>query len=359
MSGKERYLRRRGKHISVEERFYIETELRKGTSISEIARSIDRPRETIQREKKKGLVVQRDTYLKEHTAYFADAAQRITEFRQSKKGAQLKIGNDYKMAAAIEDLILDFGYSPDAALMELEANGWSKLPCTKTVYNYVHNEVLTITIRDLPMKGKQRRAASKKYRHAHRNIKGKSIELRPKEVKKREVFGHWEGDLIVGAQGTKSVILTMVERKTRKLITAKFSSREKYHVIDFIDLLEVRFGKRFSGVFKSITWDNGSEFADFEAMERSRYKSRSQSSRTEVFYAHPYCSSERGTNEVTNRFLRRRIPKSCNIGLISDKQIQEVTKWINNYPRRILKKYGYLNSEEAFECELAKLDVAS
>lgn len=350
---------RRGRHLSKSERFYIEVELRKGTRVAEIAESIDRPRETIYRELKRGSVMQRrdtSSSIRYAEVYLADAAQRRAVYNQQRKGSDLKIGSNMELLNDIEHLVLEEGYSPYAALQALHRKlgwAWADLFSVKTFYNYVHAEVLGITMRDLPMKGKQKKRSAKVYRHAHRNVRGKSIELRPDEVRGRKEFGHWEGDLIVGAQGTRTVVLTLVERKTRKLITSRFDDKTARNVVGFLDRLEARCGRRFPKLFKTITWDNGSEFADFEGMERSRYKSRAGAPRLDVYYAHPYRSCERGSNECMNKMLRRFVPKGTNIKKISKAGVEEATRWINNYPRAIL---GGESSNEIFEREMALLE---
>jgi len=99
-------------------------------------------------------------------------------------------------------------------------------------------------------------------------------------------------------------------------------------------------------VFKSITADNGSEFLNYEAMERSV----SGGCRTHIYYAHPYSSWERGSNENANRIIRRFIPKGSDISKFTRKQIQTIEDWINNYPRKIL---DFETPEERFIQELA------
>lgn len=350
---------RRGKHLSASERYYIEVEHSKGTRIAEIAESINRPRETIYREIKRGSVLQRrDTSsdIRCEMVYFADAAQRRAAYNQQRKGSDLKIGSNKELAADIERWIVKEKNSPYAALVNLQkVDGWmaDELFSVKTFYNYVHAGVLGITMEDLPMKGKQRKRDAKKYRHAHQNVRGKSIELRPDEVKDRLEFGHWEGDFIIGAQGTRTVVLTLVERKTRMLITARFNSKEAKNVVGFIDRLEARYGTTFPKLFKTITWDNGTEFSDFEGMERSRYKSRQDASRVEVYYAHPYCSSERGSNECMNKMLRRFVPKGTDIGKVSKDKLRKSTEWINAYPRAILRGES---ASALFARELALLE---
>ena len=86
--------------------------------------------------------------------------------------------------------------------------------------------------------------------------------------------------------------------------------------------------------------DNGREFLDWEAIEKSVI---SKETRTLVYFAHPYSSWERGTNENQNRMIRRFIPKGTDISKLSDKDIETIEKWMNNYPRKIL---GYKTANE-------------
>ena len=108
---------------------------------------------------------------------------------------------------------------------------------------------------------------------------------------------------------------------------------------------------RIRKIFKTITCDNGSEFADYERMELS---TRGNSSRTAVYYCHPYCSSERGSNEKQNQMIRRWITKSTKIEQYSDEYIQNTADWLNNYPRGI---FDYETSRYLFQRELQKLGI--
>lgn len=345
------------RHFTYEERFYIEIALKNHTSVATIAEHLHFTRKNIYREIKKGLVVQKgqSALLDEMLVYKADYAQRISALRQSKKGSSLKIGKRIDLAETIEYLIKSKGYSPFAALDTLKANNTQNLFCTKTLYNYIHAGVLDLDMSDLPMKGLQIRKKKNAYKHAHKRLHGKSIEVRPERVSDRTEFGHWEGDLIVGAQGSKTVVFTLVERKTKMLITQKLPCKEMAGVVGIINSLEYKYGRRFSDVFKTITFDNGSEFQDFRGMETSQFKCRQDHKRTEIYYAHPYSSYERGQNEVTNRFLRRKLPKGKNLGAFSKQYIQDVTKWINSYPRKSVAHLGCHTAAQAFAQELDQI----
>ena len=99
-------------------------------------------------------------------------------------------------------------------------------------------------------------------------------------------------------------------------------------------------------MFISITADNGSEFLDYLALEQSV---KGHSCRTHIYYAHPYSSWERGTNENTNRIIRRFVPKGCDIGKYTHEELRKIEAWINGYPRKIL---NFKTAEELFVVEL-------
>ena len=113
-------------------------------------------------------------------------------------------------------------------------------------------------------------------------------------------------------------------------------------------------GIRYQKIFKSITFDNGTEFAAAEGLERSCVNKRLP--RTKVYFCHPYSSWERGTNENTNGMIRRRFPKGTNFAAVTNAQIAQAENWINNYPRKIL---GYKSSEIVFRECLRELGIAA
>ena len=193
---------------------------------------------------------------------------------------------------------------------------------------------------------------------ASRAPAGESIEQRPEEIDEREEFGHWEGDTVYSGKGkrkTTRALLTLTERKTRKEIIIAIPNRKAETVVKALDALERKLGaRRFRAIFKSITFDNGTEFAAAEELERSCVNKRLP--RTKVYFCHPYSSWERGTNENTNGMIRRRFPKGTNFAAVTNAQIAQAENWINNYPRKIL---GYKSSEIVFRECLRELGIAA
>lgn len=198
----------------------------------------------------------------------------------------------------------------------------------------------------------------KKNKSASRAPAGESIEQRPEEIDGREEFGHWEGDTVYSGKGkrkTTRALLTLTERKTRKEIIIAIPNRKAETVVKALDALERKLGaRRFRAIFKSITFDNGTEFAAAEGLERSCVNKRLP--RTKVYFCHPYSSWERGTNENTNGMIRRRFPKGTNFAAVTNAQIAQAENWINNYPRKIL---GYKSSEIVFRECLRELGIAA
>ena len=330
------------KHLSEKERYKIEALTRQGISATEIGKSLEpkRDRRTIEREIKRGLTVQRDYEYRERLIYLADVGQRVYDTNGSNKGRGLKIGHDHALARHIEEKIKNEKWSPDAIIGNIKAEGleFSTSICTKTVYNYIDKGIFAeISNNDLWVKKECRKRNYNKVRTvALNNRNGKSITERPKEAEERAEAGHWEIDLVVGKQGTKAAILTLVDRKNRKSMYVITKNKTQKEVLAAIRRVRRRVGGNFDKVIKTITADNGSEFLDSEGIKKA-------SKCNEVYYAHPYSSWERGSNENGNRILRRFVPKGTDIGKLTAKELQRIEDWVNNYPRKIL---GYKSANQ-------------
>jgi len=332
--GKDTTRKRRWKQLTEKERYKIEALSQQGLTPAEIGKALSpgRDRRTIEREIKRGWTKQRDSEWCERHVYLADVGQRIHNECAANKGRELKIGHDHKLAQHIENKIKGERWSPDAVIGNIKAEGlqFETSICTKTVYNYIDKGIFAgISNKDLWVK---KDGARREYRQirtvALNNKNGKSISERPKEANERTEQGHWEIDLVVGKQGTRAAILTLVERKTRRALYVLVKNKTQKEVIAAIKRVRRRVGGNFADVFKTITADNGSEFLDSEAIKKA-------AKCTEVYYAHPYSSWERGSNENGNRILRRFVPKGIDIGDLTEGELQRIEDWVNNYPRRI------------------------
>lgn len=332
--------KRKFKHLTERERYQIEILLKEKKSPAEISKALGYHKRTIEREISRGTVRLLTSQLEYKDTYCADVSQSKYITNGKRKGPGLKIGKDHELAQHIENRIIKGRFSPDVVIGEITANGlkFKTKICTKTLYNYIDQGVfINLTNKDLPVKRNKKKGKYRKVRIAHKNLKGTSIEDRPKEIENRAEYGHWEMDSVVGKQGgSGAALLVLTERKTRQEIIRKIGAKTQQAVLKELEWLERKYGKAFYEIFKSITVDNGSEFLDFEMIAKSAIKPGQQ--RTKVYYAHPYSSWERGTNENSNKLIRRFIPKGTDIGKISLKEIKWIENWMNHYPRKI---FGY------------------
>jgi IS30 family transposase len=327
------------KHLTKRDRIAIENYLKIHMTKTQIAKEIGCSRSTINREIKRGLYDRNvDWNVEKH--YSADIGQNIHDEKATTKGAPLKIGNDWDFVRYVEDKIINEKYSPDSIIGRIKVEGlnFSGMVSTRTLYNYIDSGVIFphVTRESLLMKGKRIRKYDKVKPVRIKKPLVKSIEDRPKDILNRDCCGHWEMDTVYGKQGgDKSVLLVLTERKSRAEIIRKIPDRTIDSVVFELDKLERDIGCLFPKYFKTITMDNGSEFMDDKRLERSVIGGK----RTTVYYCHPYCSSERGSNENANKLIRRFIPKGSDISQYSDSYITYIQEWINNYPRRILGYY--------------------
>jgi IS30 family transposase len=335
--------KRKNKYLSVKERWQIEILREKKYTGREIAKILGRDQSTINREIKRGTLVLLDSELREVPKYQADYGQRDYEEQRKGKGRLLKIGFDHELSRHIERKILEDKYSPAAVIGEIiqKKMEFKTILSIKTVYNYIYRGVFVGVGENNLIYVKSRRKRYRKVGKVNKSRLFKSIEERPKVVNKRIEFGHWEIDLIKGLIKTRACLLTISERVTRKEIIIKLSSCTVEEVNRALTDLEKEYGDSFARIFKTMTADNGSEFLDWVKLEESRL--RPGTKRTRIYYAHPYSSYERGTNENLNRMVRRFVPKGIDIGTVSIETIKEAQDWLNNYPRKI---FGYKTAND-------------
>lgn len=338
-------------HLSAAERSKMEAFLDDKKKIGEIALLLGRNRSTLHREIKRGTINRIQTDLTEKRKYRANVGQQDYLKKCLNRARPLKIKNDKPLQEHIRLKMTRNHFSPDAILGEIKAAGiqFKETICTKTLYNYIDAKVIPgVSHKDLWEKGKRKKRRYKTVvRVTTRNRRARSIEERPKEVNDRLEYGNWEGDTVKGLRrGSKAGLLTLTERKTRQQIILKIKDSTHESVQAAFDGLEQRYGADFKANFKSITFDNGSEFLGWESLELSILKGGEK--RTTIYFAHAYSSFERGSNENHNRMIRRFIYKGLDIGGFSEEEIKKIEDWMNNYPRRIL---GYNTPNQAVKIE--------
>lgn len=210
--------------------------------------------------------------------------------------------------------------------------------CKETIYGFIYADAKRggTLWQHLPRAKRQRKRRCPRLdgRGRGRIPNQRSIEQRPAEVNERLSVGHWEGDLINGAPGTGHLV-TLVERKTRFTLVGYVKTKEAAVVSEkVIELL----GPPPSGVVESLTLDNGKEFAFHQKIERE--------TGALVYFAHPYHSWERGTNENTNGLIRRLFPKGSSFGEFGVAELSEIERFLNDRPRKCL---GWMTPREAMK----------
>lgn len=298
-----------------------------------------------------------DTNLVEHIELSATAA-----FNRRTKNHKVPNNSKVDKAKPFIDMIIDEVKSNKLSSIDETINYYKlhepdkiegmETVCTKTFYSYVKAGKISLKPIDLPrMPGrKQRKKNFKTY--IPKGQKGTPIDQRPKDVETRETFGHWEGDLVTGPRdGKNGAFLTLIERKTRFYYMIPITSKTSKQVFMKINQLNKFYGDSFKDIFKSITFDNGSEFARYKDIEK---KPGQKQQRTKVYFGRPYHSCDRASNENCNGLIRYFVKKGTDINTIPKEKSIDINDKINNKKRKIL---GYLPAEQLFLEELEKLGV--
>lgn len=263
------------------------------------------------------------------TRYAYDVAQRITKENSKRSHYKCKVADDNIDIMNIVKISRKENISIENALFIYEEITNRKCPvCLKTLYNYAHKGKFKLHKVNFKFYKKD-----KKQNYEGKMVqKGQNISQRPIEAEKRLEFGHFEGDLIIGNPKTsKSNLFTLTDRKTRYEIAIKVPDKTTKSIVEALNQIEHKLGSdNFRILFKSITFDNGVEFRDVKGIENSPFTNRE---RVKTYFANPYHSWERGTNENVNRQLRRYFPKGTDFSKISQ---EVITKTVNkiNYGKR-------------------------
>lgn len=265
--------------------------------------------------------------------YNAADAQKDYLFKRGLSKGEYLLKKCQKMAKFIEDKIKIDKWAPDAIVGFMKVHnyfskdGFSYIS-TPTIYNAIRHGIINVKLGDT-----RRMKEIPDYKCHNNSLSASkipySIETRPDEINSRQVFGHFELDTIISKRnGKHHCLLTITERKTRFEIILRISSKSSVEVVKKINQLKIFFNKHYNKIFKSFSTDNGSEFSDFLGIISN--------SKTKIYFCHPYCSGEKGTNEKHNSIIRYFIPKGTLIENISDDQLNQIASWMNNYPRKIL-----------------------
>lgn len=335
--------RQKGKHLTIADRCEIMALKAQGWSNRTIASEINCSPSTVGYELKRG-TLQKTTHLGRPSVYRADRGQAQYEKNRKNCRKPYKVEKIKEFVEWVAQKIKSqCKWSLDACVGFAKRNKLFRVEnmvCTKTLYNALHRKLLPLTLFDVPdvLKRKKR----KQGHIPNRKVLGRSIEERVEPV--GQEFGHWEIDTVIGKRnGKESVILTLLEMKTRYYITIKVPHKDSLSILWGIEKLREQYKEQFSNIFKTITADNGAEFDRFSEVEQYG---------TKIYFAHPYSSWERPQNERYNRVLRTFIPKGTSIDSYTQEQILEISYMINSMPRKVL---DYQTAEELYEAELDKV----
>lgn len=329
--------RTKGQHLTEIERGEIASLHNLNYSNRQIAAIIGVCPQTINNEIDRGTVDQLkkiNNKLVYSTSYFPDTAQTNYENNRLRCHRPSKFNQVKPFLGFFVNQFKKEQWSPDATVGRAHAKKLfesNEMVSTSTLYKYIDLQLLEIKNIDLAEKSHRptKRHVSKK----HKRVLGRSIEERPDNVDDRLEFGHFEIDTVVGKRnGHESVVLTLIERKTRFEIMRLIDGRDS----DSVDYAMNEIKESYGDVIKSITTDNGPEFTNLEY---------TMSEICDVYFTHPYTSSERGTNEVHNRMIRRDLPKGLSLDAVSPRSISAINSRLNNLPRKILE---YQTPQESF-----------
>jgi len=324
------------RRLTLKERVIIETLLNENRSKAYIAKQLKRSRSTISREINK-LVI------KPNDKYDAVLSHWCAKDDYLNKRNLDKISTYNKLKIFVYKGLLS-EWTPEqisGRIKELYPNDPIMSISYEAIYKHIYTRPqasLNKKLIKLLVRKKTRRRPNKKRRGGGSKIINQvTIDLRPKHIELREEVGHWEGDLVIG-KGQKSAIGTIVERKSRYTLIIKLKSRKSDEIAKMFSKKLNQLNNMFK---KTMTYDNGIEMA--------RHEKITENTGIKIYFAHPYSSWERGTNENTNGLIRRYLPKGTDFNQIDEKILMQIQEKLNNRPRKII---GYKTPQEIMDSEL-------
>ena len=297
-------------HLTIEERTSIAHLHKQGVSLRQIAITIGRNVSTIKRELDRNYTPNK----KGDNDYYPYSSQKRYEERKSE--AHNIIQFPLEVIQIIEQRIKET-WSPEQIAAYYKNNGF---PCYKTIYKWINEGIIINGNKSLL----RRKGKGGWYETRGKQNRGKSIRKRDKRIYKRADYGHWELDTVVSGLGkSKSCFITLVERKSRFYKAIKSPNRHA----DVVARLIIDYLKQYpSELVKTITTDNGKEFAEWEQIEKEL--------NCEVYFCDTFCAWQKGSNENSNGLLREFFPKGYNLNRYTQVYINKKVNLINNRPRK-------------------------
>ena len=309
------------KHLSILEREKLQELLWQKKSIRYIAEVLGRSPSSVSRELRKN-------YPQGRNQYTPRLAHEKALTKRTQRGREERLKNDTIRDYVISHLKL--GWSPEqiAGMIKKEKLGSIS---HEAIYQYIYHQIHRdgygyVKPNKEDLRPYLRRKQKRRTHHGLRKttklerISGKSIDMRPHIVEKRRRLGDWEGDTVESCDH-KPGINTIVDRKSGYVLITRVRDKTSVSTVEAMRRLN-------SFPCHTVTLDNGSENTNWKDMEEVTNAS--------VYYAHPYHSWERGTNENTNGLIREYFPKGTDFTQIPDEEIQKVEYILNTRPRKRL-----------------------
>lgn len=297
-----------------------------GLGIREIARRTWRDASVISREFKRnsipGFISARVTALDRAKEAHEKAKRRLKEKRRGKRKARPLMQVHEHIANKLSG-----GFSPEIISKTLGEKFPDLRLSTSTIYRMIKQDAPEL-IKYLPERGKKRRlrVMDRRSRFQQAATTKRHKDERPIEANNRSEIGHLEGDAILSKRGSKAAVLSLCDRKARKRWYRKLPNLEAQTVrktlVPFLHSLP-------SYARKTLTLDRGSEFAEWDMLEKIFPDLR-------VYFCTPYAPHEKGSVERSNRDLRRYYPKGTNFSLVQNEELKQVETRLNNRPMKCL-----------------------
>ena len=316
-------------HFTIEERCCLREYYKKGYSYRKIAELLGRNVSSVSRELRRNC-----THMYDIPTYYPYTAQKKCLLRRSY--CHRGMFHSPELLEYIEEKLLAT-WSPEQ--ISNAPSPFGKMPSARTIYRWIYEKyLLNGNLKVLRRKGKSHLGKETRGKY---NL-GKSIRKRDKSVYKRKEAGHWEADTVVSGLGKSKVCFaTLVERKTRFYMALKIPDRKA----DTMAAAVVKMLSQYpSELVKTITCDRGSEFANWQTIEKDL--------NCNVYFADPYCAWQKGTNENSNGLLREFYPKGRNLSRVSPATLKRNLALINARPRKVL---NFVSAQYLWDLELQKV----
>lgn len=329
---------RSGRVLSLTEREEISRGLAANRSLRAIARSLSRAPSTISRE------VRRNGGRKAYRAALSD--QRAWDCARRPKACKLSFNEPLCRFIARK---LRSKWSPQQVagwLMRWHPDEEQERVSHETIYRSLYVQTRGVLKKELQQCLRSPRAIRRSRHATQKGLKLRKIKdavpisERPPEIEDRAVPGHWEGDLIVGANN--SYIATLVERHSRFVMLAKVANKDTQSVITALIKQARKLPKE---LYRSLTWDRGSEMTGHVKF--------TMATKIDVFFCDPQSPWQRGSNENTNRLLRQYFPRGIDMSAYSQAKLSAVARQLNERPRKTLQ---YQTPAEKFEACVAAIN---